>query len=257
MKRFFLFILCLALSVIWIPQFASAETEAQDNRTTLTKGPELIFGNEPLPFPQNSQLRRIFSELNANDNRIYLADINLEDHEVKQILTLFNNLFNSSDVIFYQALIPVDSGYQQAFLVTVQLPKENFIKSQWGALFPDPEPNTLLEIYQNEFRSKLSRNNGNPIPLSLGDREKVSLLRLTEPIQMGTRNHSLVSSHSVSFVAEFTNFSIPIYYHQWGWTIDDQYYLVLLISLDGERDFWENYSSKHFSSPYKKSHRSM
>lgn len=119
-----------------------------------------------------------------------------------------------------------------------------------GALFPNPEPNTLLGIYQSEFQNKLLKSNGKPVFLSIGTQERISLLRFTEPMQMGTRNHSLVASHSVSFVAEFDKFSLPVYYRQWGWTTGEQYYLVFLVTLDGERDFWEKYSSEHFFLPF-------
>lgn len=249
MKRFLTFLLCLALSFIWISQSVSARVILPSyDATSISLNPELSFGNEPLVFPKDSQLRRVFSESNIDQN--YLREIRPEDNEITQIERLMGNLFESSDTIFYQALIPTESGYHQAFLITAQMPKDNFIKSQWGALFPNPEPDTLLGIYQSEFQNKLLQSDGKPVIFSIGSQERISLLRFTKPTQMGTRNHSLIASHSVSFVVEFDKFSIPVYYRQWGWTNDDQYYLVFLVSLDGERDFWEQYAAEHFFLPF-------
>lgn len=136
MKRFFPLFLCFALSLIWIP--TPTQAEVFDEKILIKEGSTLIFGNEPLPFPAGSQLRRVFSE--SNTDQSYLREISPEDNEVKQIINLMNNLFRSSDMIFYQALIPADVGYKQAFLITVQLPKDNFMKSQWVPCFQIPSP---------------------------------------------------------------------------------------------------------------------
>lgn len=218
---------------------------------------ELPFGGQTLSFPESTKIQLI-GEINAAAKPLPLkSPVPDNRNEYQKLRDTFENMDQVGHVQYYQLVTSTEKGTHQAFFVTVRIPQENFSPDQWSALVPaHTEKSTFLGDYINNLDQKLKNNSGHPVKIETDLSEKFFLLQFEKPAGFSIKNQEFFASSGSILIdtsSERENQTvdtgalfIPLYFHHFAWQYQNDYYFCLLVTIDGERDFWKELPSSFY-----------
>ena len=187
-----------------------------------------------LNLPEGASIREVGR---AKASRT-LADITFDAANSDSLNGLFESLGKLeavSDQIFYQIIIPEKTGYKQAFIVSTRIKGENFSPDHWSILFPGSKPDSTLRKLLDGTQSALEKG---PVTIYQKSNDSVSLTYLDSYKEFETA-FGPISTRSGSVLGDTHQFRIPLYGRYFGWRAQNDYRILILCAIDGERSYWE------------------
>lgn len=200
----------------------------------------LTLGGETFQFPQNSLLTLLFTDPNTTSS----ADVSSQSDrsDFIQFGQTIGSLADSSNSTLYQVVTPTPEGIQTAFVTTLQISSKQFKPTLWGALFPGFPPDTFLHQYLDQLQREVAPNQPYLMdPLGSPSLGGVFLHSLSPSETLVNSQNELVQTQDFVATVHTSNVTIPLSGRYYSWQYKDDFYMVFLLSVAGERRYWESF----------------
>ena len=168
-----------------------------------------------------------------------LADLTFDATNSDSLNGLFDSLGKLeevSDQVFYQIVIPDETGYKQAFIVSTRIKGENFSPDHWSMLFPGSNPDNTLRQLLDGTQANLAKG---PVTVYQKLADSISVTYLGSYHEFDTASGP-ISTRAGSLLGDTHQFRIPLYGRYFGWRAQDDYRIIVICAIYGERSYWED-----------------